>query len=102
LWNNKPSAAWFHYAALTAAVLGDLSRAQEILIDGIKAFPRVAALQNNLAALLERRGQYDEALAAAEHGLMDDPAMSQLHKNIGDLYYRGSRFDDAFNAFQSA
>ena len=102
LWNNKPSAAWFHYAGLTAAVRGDLGKAEEILKDGIKAYPRVAALHNNLAALLERRGQYEDALVAAEHGLTDDPAMPQLHKNIGDLYYRGSRFDDAFNAFQNA
>jgi tetratricopeptide (TPR) repeat protein len=102
LWSAKPSAAWYHYAGLTAAVLGDLGRALEILKEGITVHSRVAALHNNLAALLERRGAYDEALHAAEHGLTDDPTMAQLHKNIGDLYYRASRFDDAFESFERA
>jgi tetratricopeptide (TPR) repeat protein len=102
LWSGKPSAAWFHYAALTAGLLGDLGRAQEILQEGLTLHSRVAALHNNLAALLERRGAYDEALLAAEHGLADDPGMPQLHKNIGDLYYRASRFDEAFDSFQRA
>jgi tetratricopeptide (TPR) repeat protein len=102
LWASKPSAAWYHYAALTASLLGDLGRAQEILQEGLTLHSRVAALHNNLAALLERRGAYDEALLAAEHGLADDPSLPQLHKNIGDLFYRASRFDEAFESFQKA
>lgn len=102
LWNGKPSAAWYHYAALVASLLGDLGRAQQMLQEGITQHPRAAALHNNLAALLERRGQYDEALRTAERGLTDDPAMAQLHKNIGDLYYRASRFDEAFASFERA
>ncbi len=100
LWADKPSPAWYHYAGLAAAVLGDLGRAQQILQEGILQHPRYAALHNNLAALLERRGKYDEALHAAERGLTDDPGMAQLHKNIGDLYYRAGRFDDALEAFE--
>ncbi|MEX2178709.1 MAG: DUF4388 domain-containing protein [Gemmatimonadaceae bacterium] len=101
-WSGKPSAAWFHYAALAAALLGDLGRALEVLQEGLTMHPRVAALHNNLAALHERRGSYDEALLAAEHGLTDDPAMAQLHKNIGDLYYRAARYEEAFDAFDRA
>jgi tetratricopeptide (TPR) repeat protein len=102
LWTGRPSAAWYHYAALSAALLGDLGRALEILQEGLTHHPRVAALHNNLAALHERRGSYDEALLAAEHGLTDDPSMPQLHKNIGDLYYRAARYDEAFDAFERA
>lgn len=102
LWSAKPSVAWYHYAALTAAILGDLNRALSVLEEGIASHPRIAALRNNLAALLERRGKYEDALHAAEAGLTDDPAMAQLHKNIGDLYYRASRFDDAFESFERA
>jgi tetratricopeptide (TPR) repeat protein len=103
LWDKKPAVAWFHYASLTAALLGDLPRAQTLLQEGLAAHPRgVAAMHNNLAALLERRGSYDEALAAAEKGLTDDPSLAQLHKNIGDLYYRASRFDEAFPALERA
>ncbi|MEX2152213.1 MAG: DUF4388 domain-containing protein [Gemmatimonadaceae bacterium] len=102
IWNGKPSPAWYHFAALAASLLGDHGRAQQLLEEGITQHPHVAALHNNLAALLERRGQYDEALHAAERGLADDPAMAQLHKNIGDLYYRANRFDEAFSAFERA
>ena len=103
LWkDNKPSAAWYHYAALAAALLGDLGRAVEILQEGLSLHPRVAALHNNLAVMHERRGSYDEALLAAEHGLTDDPSLAQLHKNIGDLYYRAARYDEAFDAYERA
>jgi tetratricopeptide (TPR) repeat protein len=102
LWPSKPSSAWYHYAALAAAVLGDTGRALEIVQEGLSNHPRVAALHNNLAALHERRGSYDEALLAAEHGLTDDPTMPQLHKNIGDLYYRAGRYDEAFDAYERA
>jgi tetratricopeptide (TPR) repeat protein len=102
LWTDRPSAAWYHYSALAASLLGDLGRALEIVEEGLVVHPRVAALHNNLAAIRERRGEYDEALLAAEHGLADDPSMPQLHKNIGDLYYRAGRYDEAFDAFERA
>lgn len=103
LWpDRKPSSAWYHFAALAAALVGDLKRAQETLREGLTHHPHSAALHNNLAALLERAGAFDEALMIAEHGLTDDPAMAQLHKNIGDLYYRASRFDEAFTSLERA
>ncbi|MEK7402040.1 MAG: DUF4388 domain-containing protein [Gemmatimonadota bacterium] len=103
LWSETPSIAWFHYASLAAALLGDLPRAESLLNEGLSRNIRgTAALHNNLAALLEHRGAYDEALAAAEHGLTEDPAMPQLHKNVGDLYFRANRHDDALAAFERA
>jgi Tfp pilus assembly protein PilF len=102
LWSGKPSVAWYHYAALSAALLGDVDRAQQLLQEGLLQHQRAAALHNNLAALLERRGAYDEALREAERGLATDPAMAQLHKNVGDLYYRGKHYDDALTAFERA
>ena len=102
MWTSKASAAWYHYASLSAALLGDLGRALEILQEGLTNHPKVAALHNNLAALLERRGAYDEALLAAEHGLTDDPSLPQLHKNIGDLYYRANRYDEALDSYERA
>jgi tetratricopeptide (TPR) repeat protein len=102
LWNGTPSAAWYHYAALSAALLGDLDRAQHLLREGSLQHPNVGALQNNLAALLEKRGAYDEALHALERGLAKEPSLPQLHKNVGDLYYRTNHFDEALAAFERA
>lgn len=102
LFAGRPSVVWYHYAALGAAVVGDAVRARKILEDGIAQHPHAAALHNNLAAVLERSGAFDDALHAAERGLTDDPGMAQLHKNIGDLYYRAGRFDEALDALGRA
>jgi tetratricopeptide (TPR) repeat protein len=102
LWSGKPSAAWYHYATLAAAVLGDIPRALLVVHEGLRHHPRVAALHNNLAALLERTEVYDEALASAERGLASDPSLPQLHKNIGDLYYRVNKFDEALESYERA
>ena len=102
LWKGKPSVVWYLYASLAAALLDDVARAQQLLQEGLLQHPHAAALQNNLSALLEHRGSYEEALHAAEHGLTDDPAMPQLHKNIGDLYFRAKRMDEAFASYERA
>ena len=99
---GQPSAPWFHYAALTAALAGDLERAGTLLAEGIAAHPHAAALHNNLSALQQRRGRYEEATASAERGVAEDANLAQLHKNAGDLHYRAARYDDAFDAFQRA
>jgi tetratricopeptide (TPR) repeat protein len=99
---KAPTAAWFHYAALTAALLGDHKRAAEILAAGIGAHPHAAVLFNNLAVVHERRGRDAEAMSIVERGVHEDPALAQLQKNLGDLLYRLGRYDDAFEAFQRA
>jgi tetratricopeptide (TPR) repeat protein len=99
---RPPTAAWFHYAALTAALLGDHQRAADLLNEGIAAHPHAAALYNNLAVVHERRARYDDALAMIEKGIQEDPGLAQLQKNLGDLLYRVGRYDEAFEAYQRA
>jgi tetratricopeptide (TPR) repeat protein len=100
--NRPPTAAWFHYAALTAALLADHQRASALLTEGVAAHPHAAALHNNLAVVHERQGQYDAALAVLEKGIQEDPGLAQLQKNLGDLLYRVGRYDEAFEAYQRA
>ena len=103
LWGVRPPApAWFHYAALAAAMRGELDRAISLLREGVGHHPRAAALYNNLAAVLERRGSYADAALAIERGLQEDSGMAQLHKNAGDYAYRAARYDEAFDAYQRA
>jgi tetratricopeptide (TPR) repeat protein len=99
---RPPTAAWYHYAALTAALLGDLERALGLLTEGIGAHPHAATLHNNLAAVQERRGYHTEALQAAERGVQEDAGVAQLHKNLGDCHYRAARYDDALQSFERA
>ncbi|HEX3159829.1 MAG TPA: DUF4388 domain-containing protein [Gemmatimonadaceae bacterium] len=103
LWGKRtPPAAWFHYAGLAAALLGNLERAVEVLDEGAAAHPNAAALHNNLAVVHERRGVLDDAVASAERGLLADAGLAQLHKNLGDLHYRNGAYDEAFEAYQRA
>jgi tetratricopeptide (TPR) repeat protein len=99
---QPPTPAWYHYAALTAAVLGDGNRAAAVLREGIEKHPHVATLSSNLAVTLERGGDYDGARAAAEHAIQEDPGLAQAHKNLGDLHYRAARYDEALEAFTRA
>jgi tetratricopeptide (TPR) repeat protein len=100
--NRPPTPAWYHYVSLTAALLGEPARAAKILSEGIAAHPHSATLANNYAAVLERRGQYDEARTIAERAMLDDATLPQLQKNLGDLYYRLGRYDDALEAYLRA
>ena len=99
---RPPTPAWYHYAALAKALLGHTSRAATILTEGVTVNPRSAVLLNNLAAVLERMGDYDAAQTAAERGLQEEPSMAQLHKTLGDLRYRATRYDDALESYLRA
>ena len=103
LWGKKPpGAAWFHYAALAAALTGDVDRAVDLLTEGIGVHPHSAPLYNNLAVAFERRGEVPDAAVQAERGAQEDAALPQLHKNIGDLHFRAGQFDEALDAYQRA
>ncbi len=100
--NTTPTAAWYHYMGLTAALLGDFPRAIQLLEEGAVAHPHAAVLLNNLAVVLERAGRYDDAHAAADRGIHEDPGVAQLHKNFGDLQYRATHYDDALESYLRA
>jgi tetratricopeptide (TPR) repeat protein len=99
---RPPTPAWFHYTGLTAALLGDHRRASTVLNEGVTAHPHAAVLLNNLAAVLERDADYEGARVMAERGVHEDPGVAQLHKNLGDLYYRAARYDEALEAYVRA
>jgi tetratricopeptide (TPR) repeat protein len=87
---------------LAAALLGELDRAASVLAEGVAAHPHAAVLLNNLAAVLEREAEYEAARTMAERGVLEDPAVPQLHKNLGDLHYRAARYDEALEAYLRA
>jgi tetratricopeptide (TPR) repeat protein len=103
LWDRRPKpAAWFHYAALTAALANDIDRAIALLSNGVSAHPHSAVLLNNLGVALERRGRNPDAAVAFERGALEDATLPQLHKNLGDSYYRSGRYDDALESYLRA
>jgi tetratricopeptide (TPR) repeat protein len=103
LWGARTRpAAWFHYAGLAAAYLGELDRAIAVLTEGTSVHRHAALLLANLAVALERRGRYAEAAATVDRAMIEDPTLPQLHKNAGDLHYRAGRYDEALDCYQRA
>jgi Flp pilus assembly protein TadD len=99
---DVPPPHWYHYSALAAGLRGDVRRAAALLAEGLASHPESAVLANNLAACLERRGEYEEALHAVQHGLQHASDLPQLAKNLGDLHFRAGRFAEALNAYRRA
>jgi Flp pilus assembly protein TadD len=99
---DVPPPHWYHYSALASGMRGDVRRASALLAEGLASHPESAVLANNLAAMLERRGEYEEALHAVQHGLQHASDLAQLAKNLGDLHFRAGRFAEALNAFRRA
>ena len=57
-------------------------------------------LRNNLAVVLEILGQDEEVERLLASALAEDPWMAEVSKNLGDLYYRTGRFDQAWESYQ--
>src|SRR5207244_10668538 len=67
-----------------------------------EAFPSHAALQNNLAVLKELAGDLAGAEDVVRAARKNEPSLPQLSKNLGDLAYRASRYDEAWEAYRRA
>jgi Tfp pilus assembly protein PilF len=102
-WGARaPSPIWYHLSALLAGLDGQHHLAQQLLEDGIAAHPTAIALHNNLAVVHERRGAYEAGAAVIEHAMLQDAAIPQLHKNLGDYLYRHARYDEADEGYARA
>ena len=100
-YGNRPRPpAWYHYAGVIAALSGELEAALTTWNAGVAKHPHSALLHNDLAAGYERRGRTQEAFTAAERAAVEEPALPQVHKNLGDLHYRCARYDDALECYQ--
>jgi tetratricopeptide (TPR) repeat protein len=102
LFGQVPPAAWFWARALTAAGAGEFELAEELAEEGAEAYPSHAALQNNLAVLKELSGDLAGAEELVRGARKNEPSLPQLSKNLGDLAYRASRYDEAWDAYSRA
>jgi len=99
---DKLPAVWYWARALVAANQGDLDAAEALLASGLERHPQHLVLLSNLAAVLELLGAPDRAAALLDEVLADEPALPQIWKNRGDLYYRAGRYEDAATAYRRA
>src|SRR6059058_4533727 len=92
LFGQLAPPGWYWARALTAACAGEFELAEELAEEGVEAYPSHAPLSNNLAVLKELAGDARK----------NEPSLPQLSKNLGDLAYRGSRYDEAWDAYNRA
>jgi tetratricopeptide (TPR) repeat protein len=102
LFGQVPPPAWFWARALVAASAGEFEVAEQVAEEGTEAYPSHAVLQNNFAVLRELAGDLSQAEELISAALKTEPSLPQLSKNLGDLAYRGSRYDEAWDAYTRA
>jgi len=100
--NQQPPAVWYWARALASALGGDFEAAEQAGAAGIAAYPASAVLRNNLAVLRELSGDLRGAEELVRAAIQDEPSQPQLSKNLGDLAYRASRYDEAWTAYRRA
>jgi tetratricopeptide (TPR) repeat protein len=93
---------WFWARTLAAAAAGDFETAEQVAAQGVEAYPQNGVLRNNLSVLHELAGELPKAEELARAALQDEPSLPQLSKNLGDLAYRASRYDEAWALYQRA
>ena len=99
---KKPPAVWYWARVLAGLVSGREREMLTIAEEGVQAYPRSAALRNNLGVLQERANRSETAEQTLAAALEEDPTLPQLSKNIGDLHYRAGRADEAQQAYLRA
>ena len=102
LGGKTPPAAWHWAMALAQAASDGFEAALDTAKAGVTAYPEQAVLRNNLAVLLELRGDTAGAEQMLKQAFASDPALPQVSKNTGDLLYRAGRYDEAFEAYERA
>src|SRR3989442_5392340 len=102
LFGQRVPRIWFWARRLAAAAAGDFETAERVAGEGVEAHPQHGVLRINLAVLHELAGELPKAEELARAALHDEPSLPQLSKNLGDLAYRASRYDEAWELYQRA
>ncbi|HEX3273424.1 MAG TPA: DUF4388 domain-containing protein [Gemmatimonadales bacterium] len=103
LLGDRPvPALWYWAATLVSVGMDDGAGALRAARTGAESYPGHAVLQNNLAVLLELKGDAQGAEASLRVALAEDPGLPQISKNLADILYRHGRYDDAREAYDRA
>jgi tetratricopeptide (TPR) repeat protein len=100
--DRTPPPIWYWARGLAAAGSGRLEDAEDLLRRGLERYRHHPVLMNNLATILEVRGDLDAAGETLQEALTAEHTVPQLAKNWGDLLYRSARYDEAWDAYQQA
>jgi tetratricopeptide (TPR) repeat protein len=95
-------AAWYWAMTLAQASSEQADLALETARDAVALYPEQPVLANNLAVLLELRGDVAGAEQQLRQALAADASLPQASKNLADLLYRAGRYDEALEGYERA
>ncbi len=102
LGDRVPPPIWFWAATRAAAACDDLESALALAREAVSEHPAQSVLRNNLAVLLEATGDLAGAERLLKDLLSEEASLAQPYKNLGDLWYRSGRYDEAAGMYERA
>ena len=81
---KKPSALYYAYTGLAAALAGEIDYAVAVGREGLTHYGACGPLLVNAGVVLERKGESEAAEALYTRALQTPPVPAQAHKNLGD------------------
>ena len=81
---KKPSALYYAFTGLAAALAGEFDYAVQVGREGLAHYPSCGPLLVNAGAVLERRGEGEAAEGLYARAVQTQPPPAQAHKNLGD------------------
>ncbi|HEX6041115.1 DUF4388 domain-containing protein [Longimicrobium sp.] len=102
LGDGRPSAAYYTFALLAEAAAGRADTALRLGDEGVIRHPHAAPIYLHMGAVLERKGDWEQAEAMYRRASEEDRELPQAHKALGDSLYRRGAYDDAAESYGQA
>lgn len=102
LADGRPPAAYYAYALLAEAASGNAEAALRLGDEGVIKHPHAAPVYLHMGAVLERKGDWEQAEAMYRRATEEDRELPQAHKALGDSLYRRGAYDDAAESYAQA
>jgi tetratricopeptide (TPR) repeat protein len=100
--NGRPPAAYYAFALLATAAAGNVDEALRLGDEGIARHPHAAAVYLHQGAVLERKGDWEQAEAMYRRATEEDGDTPQTFKALGDALYRRGAYDEAAECYARA
>jgi tetratricopeptide (TPR) repeat protein len=102
LADGRPPAAYFAFALLAEAAAGNADAALRLGDEGVARHPHAAPVFLHMGAVLERKGDWEQAEGMYRRATEEDRELPQAHKALGDALYRRGAYDDAAESYAQA
>jgi tetratricopeptide (TPR) repeat protein len=102
LGDGRPPAAYYAFGVLAAAAAGSPEEALRLGDEGIQRHPHSAPIYLHQGAVLERKGDWEQAEAMYRRATEEDGDTPQTFKALGDALYRRGAYDEAAECYARA